>query len=96
SSILDYATAGSAIRIYPTLAADAFYWNKTTISPKPADLDADMAQARSYADNVLAPLAQAPNPQDGGFVNERLNLTVATAQQMGAYIGTDPISLVQT
>ncbi|MEW4357887.1 peptidase S1 [Burkholderia pseudomallei] len=96
SSILDYANAVSAIGIFPTLAADAFYWNKTTISPKPADLDAYMAQARSYADNVLAPLAQAPNPQDGGFVNVRLNLNVATAQQMGAYIGTDPISLVQT
>ncbi len=40
SSILDYANAVSAIGIFPTLAADAFYWNKTTISPKPADLDA--------------------------------------------------------
>ncbi|WDD96520.1 peptidase S1 [Burkholderia sp. FERM BP-3421] len=96
SSILDYANALSAVGTFPTLAADAFYWKKTTLSPTPTDLDAYMAQARQYADTVLAPLAQAPNPQDGGFVNVRLNLNLAAAQQMGAYIGTDPVSLIQT
>ncbi|KUZ71661.1 peptidase S1 [Burkholderia ubonensis] len=96
SSILDYANALSATGIFPTLAADAFYWKKTTLTPTPTDLDAYMVQARNYADNVLAPLAQAPNPQDGGFVNVRLNLNLQTAQQMGSYIGTDPVSLIQT
>ncbi|PCE29156.1 S10 family peptidase [Burkholderia ubonensis] len=96
SSILDYSNALSAVGIFPTLAADAFYWKKTTLTPTPTDLDAYMVQARNYADNVLAPLAQAPNPQDGGFVNVRLNLNLQSAQQMGAYIGTDPVSLIQT
>ncbi|KVC62931.1 peptidase S1 [Burkholderia ubonensis] len=96
SSILDYANALSATGIFPTLAADAFYWKKTTLTPTPTDLDAYMVQARNYADNVLTPLAQAPNPQDGGFVNVRLNLNLQTAQQMGSYIGTDPVSLIQT
>ncbi|KWE73225.1 peptidase S1 [Burkholderia ubonensis] len=96
SSILDYANALSAVGTFPTLAADAFYWKKSTVTPTPTDLDAYMVQARNYADNVLAPLAQAPNPQDGGFVNVRLNLNLQTAQQMGSYIGTDPVSLIQT
>lgn len=96
SSILDYANALSAPGTFPTLAADAFYWKKTTLNPTPTDLDAYMVQARNYADNTLAPLAQKPNPQDGGFVNVRLNLNQRTAQQMGAYIGTDPTSLIQT
>ncbi|KWC17643.1 peptidase S1 [Burkholderia ubonensis] len=96
SSILDYANALSAIGTFPTLAADAFYWKKSTVTPTPTDLDAYMVQARNYADNVLAPIAQAPNPQDGGFVNVRLNLNLQTAQQMGSYIGTDPVSLIQT
>ncbi len=96
SSILDYANALSAVGTFPTLAADAFYWKKTTLTPTPTDLDAYMVQARNYADNVLAPIAQAPNPQDGGFVNVRLNLNLQTAQQMGSYIGTDPVSLIQT
>ncbi|TCW86500.1 peptidase S1 [Burkholderia sp. SRS-46] len=96
SSILDYSNALSAIGTFPTLAADAFYWKKTTLTPTPTDLDAYMVQARNYADNVLAPLAQAPNPQDGGFVNVRLNLNLQSVQQMGSYIGTDPVSLIQT
>ncbi|ABB07532.1 MULTISPECIES: S10 family peptidase [Burkholderia] len=96
SSILDYANALSAPGTFPTLAADAFYWKKTTLNPTPTDLDAYMIQARNYADNTLAPLAQKPNPQDGGFVNVRLNLNLQTAQQMGSYIGTDPTSLIQT
>ncbi|KVN90785.1 peptidase S1 [Burkholderia ubonensis] len=96
SSILDYANALSAVGTFPTLAADAFYWKKSTVTPTPTDLDAYMVQARNYADNVLTPLAQAPNPQDGGFVNVRLNLNLQTAQQMGSYIGTDPVSLIQT
>ncbi|MBN3792235.1 peptidase S1, partial [Burkholderia sp. Ac-20353] len=96
SSILDYSNALSAVGTFPTLAADAFYWKKTTLNPQPADLDSYMVQARNYADGVLAPLAQAPNPQDGGFVNVRLNLNLQAAQQMGSYIGTDPVSLIQT
>ncbi|MEK8061311.1 peptidase S1, partial [Burkholderia contaminans] len=57
SSILDYANALSAPGTFPTLAADAFYWKKTTLNPTPTDLDAYMVQARNYADNTLAPLA---------------------------------------
>ncbi len=96
SSILDYANALSAVGTFPTLAADAFYWKKTTLNPTPTDLDSYMVQARNYADNTLAPLAQAPSAADGGFVNVRLNLNLATAQTMGSYIGTDPVSLIQT
>jgi carboxypeptidase C (cathepsin A) len=96
SSILDYSNALAATGTFPTLAADAFYWKKTTLNPQPTDLDSYMAQARNYADNTLAPLAQAPNPQDGGLVNVRLNLNLSAAQQMGSYIGTDPLALIQT
>jgi len=36
SSILDYANALSAVGTFPTLAADAWYWKKTTVNPPPA------------------------------------------------------------
>lgn len=95
SSILDYANAVSAIGLFPTLAADAFYYNKDSVSPPPTDLPAYMQQVMNFATNTLMPIAQAPNPADGGFVNTRLNMTLPVAQQMQQYLGVDPITLIQ-
>ena len=95
SSILDYSNAVSAIGLFPTLAADAYYYKKDSISPPPTDLPTYMQQVMNYATNTLMPLAQAPNPADGGFVNTRLNMTLPVAQQMQQYLGVDPIALIQ-
>lgn len=95
SSILDYSNAVSAIGLFPTLAADAFYYKKDSISPPPTDLSTYMRQVMNYATNTLMPLVQPPNPADSGFVNTRLNMTLPVAQQMQQYLGVDPISLIQ-
>lgn len=95
SSILDYSNAASAIGLFPTLAADAYYHGKSTITPPPASLDALVQQAVSFTQNTLKPLVQPPNPADGGFVNTRLNMTMPVAQQMQQYLGIDPITLIQ-
>lgn len=95
SSILDYSNAVSAIGLFPTLAADAYYYKKDSISPPPTDLPSYMQQVMNYATNTLMPLVQAPNPADSGFVNTRLNMTLPVAQQMQQYLGVDPITLIQ-
>ncbi|MBT1537622.1 S10 family peptidase [Ralstonia solanacearum] len=95
SSILDYANALSAVGLFPTLAADAFYYKKTTVTPTPTNLESYMTTVMQYARNTLIPLEQAPNPQDSGFVNTRLNMSIPVAQQMQRYIGIDAISLIQ-
>ncbi|RKP51261.1 S10 family peptidase [Trinickia fusca] len=95
SSILDYSNSASAIGLFPTLAADAFYYNKTGVTPPPADLASYVQQAMNYATTTLMPLAQAPNPQDGGLVNVRLNMSLPVAMQMQQYIGIDPVTMIQ-
>ncbi|AQW32216.1 S10 family peptidase (plasmid) [Ralstonia syzygii subsp. celebesensis] len=95
SSILDYANALSAVGLFPTLAADAFYHKKTSVTPAPTDLESYMTTVMQYARNTLVPLEQAPNPQDSGFVNTRLDMSIPVAQQMQQYIGIDAISLIQ-
>jgi carboxypeptidase C (cathepsin A) len=42
SSILDYSQASNPVGLLPTLAADAWYHKKVTLSPYPADLSAFM------------------------------------------------------
>jgi carboxypeptidase C (cathepsin A) len=96
SSILDYSNAQSAIGLFPTLAADAFYYKRDSISPPPTDLPTYMQQVMNYTASTLMPLAQAPNPADGGAVNVRLNMTLPVAQQMQQYLGIDPMTLIQS
>ncbi len=95
SSILDYSNAASAIGLFPTLAADAFYHKRTSVVPPPADLESYVNQASAYARGTLMPLMQAPSPADDGFVNVRLSMTLPVAQQMQQYLGIDPIALIQ-
>jgi carboxypeptidase C (cathepsin A) len=84
------------VGLFPTLAADAYYFKRTSVTPPPASLDAYMQTVMNYATSTLMPLEQAPNPQDGGMVNVRLNMTLPVAQQMQQYIGIDPVMLIQS
>jgi carboxypeptidase C (cathepsin A) len=95
SSILDYSNAESAVGLFPTLAADAYYYKRNSISPPPADLPTYMQQVMNFTTSTLMPLAQAPNPADNGYANVRLNMTLPVAQQMQQYLGIDPMTLVQ-
>jgi carboxypeptidase C (cathepsin A) len=68
SSILDYGQTGNAVGLLPTLAADAWFHGKTTISPKPADLPAFMNDVQAFARGPYA-LALGAFPKiDAGSV----------------------------
>jgi carboxypeptidase C (cathepsin A) len=96
SSILDYSNAASAIGLFPTLAADAYYYHRTSIIPQPTSLDSYMQTAMDYARNTLRPLAMPANPADDGYVNVRLKMTVPVAEQMQQYLGIDPVTLIMS
>ncbi|WER48899.1 peptidase S1 [Cupriavidus sp. WKF15] len=49
SSILDYSQAGNPVGLLPTLAADAWYHKKVTLSPVPATLTAFMDDVEAFA-----------------------------------------------
>jgi carboxypeptidase C (cathepsin A) len=49
SSILDYAQPNASVGILPTLAADAWYHNKVTLSQPPTDLASFMKQVEEFA-----------------------------------------------
>jgi carboxypeptidase C (cathepsin A) len=56
SAILDYSQVGNTIGLLPTLAADAWFHKKVTVSPPPADLSTFMNTVEEFA---LGPYARA-------------------------------------
>ena len=54
SSILDYSQAGNPVGLLPTLCADAWYHQKTTVTPRPADVASFMAQVVPFAEGDYA------------------------------------------
>jgi carboxypeptidase C (cathepsin A) len=48
SAILDYSQSGNPVGLLPTLAADALYHQKVTLSPAPADLPSFMEQVEHF------------------------------------------------
>jgi carboxypeptidase C (cathepsin A) len=66
SSILDYGQTGNAVGLLPTLAADAWFHDKVTSSPKPRDLPAFMSDVQPFAHGPYASaLAAFPNVDSG-------------------------------
>lgn len=49
SSILDYSQTGNATGLLPTLAADAWFHKKTTVSPHPRDLSTFTQEVERFA-----------------------------------------------
>ncbi|MEA3119447.1 MAG: hypothetical protein QOI13_2717, partial [Paraburkholderia sp.] len=96
SSILDYSNAASAIGLFPTLAADAYYHQRTSVTPAPSDLESYVQQAIGFAQGSLMPLVLPPDAGDAGLVNTRLAMTLPLAQQMQQYIGIDAVAQIQT
>lgn len=54
SSILDYAQSGNPVNLLPTLAADAWYHQKTSVVPPPVDLPAFMQDVVAFAQTGYA------------------------------------------
>jgi carboxypeptidase C (cathepsin A) len=48
SAILDYSQSGNPVGLLPTLAADAWYHKKVTLSPAPTDLPSFMHQVEHF------------------------------------------------
>ena len=59
SSILDYGQTGNPTGLLPTLAADAWYHQKTGIEPPPADLPTYMEEVRRFAAGPYGPAVAA-------------------------------------
>jgi carboxypeptidase C (cathepsin A) len=49
SSVLDYSKMGNPVGLVPTLAADALYHKKVTLSPVPSDLPSFMIEVEKFA-----------------------------------------------
>jgi len=56
SSILDYSQTGNSVGLLPTLAADAWFHKKVTVSPAPSDLPSFMKEVEQF---VRGPYASA-------------------------------------
>ena len=54
SSILDYGKAGDPVGLLPTLAADAWFHKKVTVSPAPAELPPFMKEVKTFAKDKYA------------------------------------------
>jgi len=82
SSILDYSQAGSPVGLLPTLCADAWYHQKTTVTPPPADLPSFMDAVVPFARNDY-PKALAASP----------DADPATVRTLSEYTGISPVVL---
>ena len=59
SSILDYSQASNPVGLLPTLAADAWFHKKVTVSPPPPDLPAFTTTVEAFALGPYAPALAA-------------------------------------
>ncbi len=82
SSILDYSQAGNPVGLLPTLCADAWYHQKLTVAPAPADLPSFMSVVVPFAQRDYArALAAFPDADP------------ATVQTLSSYTGISPTVL---
>jgi carboxypeptidase C (cathepsin A) len=89
SSILDYAQAGNTIGLLPTLAADAWFHKKVTISPPPADLPSFMSTVQEFARGPYA-AAKAAYPKIDRKVLRILSEMVGIPPVVLTYWQLDP------
>lgn len=75
SSVLDYSKFGNTIGLLPTLAADAFYHKKVTLSPRPTDLAKFVISVEKFARGPYA-AAKAAYPNIDEQVLRKLSETI--------------------
>ncbi len=69
SSILDYSQTGNAVGLLPTLAADAWYHKRVTVTPTPPDLPSFMDQVTAFASGPYDPGRKAFPKVDRAVLN---------------------------
>ena len=89
SSILDYSQAGNTIGRLPTLAADAWFHKKVTVSPAPKDLDSFMKTVEDFARGPYATALAAYPTIDPG-VSETLSEMIGIPPVVLKYWQLDP------
>jgi carboxypeptidase C (cathepsin A) len=89
SSILDYSHAGDSVGLLPTLAADALYHDKVTISPIPTDLPSFMIDVEKFAGGPYAS-AKAAFPKVDADVLESLSKILGIPPVVLKYWKLDP------
>lgn len=82
SSILDYSQTSNPVGLLPTLAADAWYHKKVTVSPVPSDLPAFMKSVEAFARGPYASALASFPKVDAGVL-----------QTMSEFIGIPPVVL---
>ena len=89
SSILDYSQIGNTIGTLPTLAADAWFHKKVTVSPPPTDLPSFMSTVEKFA---LGPYsaAKAAYPKIDREVLQTLSEIVGIPPIVLTYWQLDP------
>lgn len=82
SSILDYSQTGNSVGLLPTLAADAFFHGRVSISPVPPDLPGFLRDVERFARGPFASAKAAfPNPDP------------SVLQSLSDFIGIPPLVL---
>jgi carboxypeptidase C (cathepsin A) len=89
SSILDYSQVGNTIGLLPTLAADAWFHKKVTVSPPPADLATFVSVVEKFASGPYA-RARAAYPKIDHEVLETLSQMVGIPPIVLTYWQLDP------
>src|SRR5215472_7468988 len=82
SSILDYSQTRNAVGLLPTLAADAWFHKKVTVSPLPAALPSFMSSVETFARGPYAAALAAFPKVDAG-----------TLDRLSQFIGIPPVVL---
>ena len=82
SSILDYSQTRNAVGLLPTLAADAWFHKKVTVSPRPSGLPRFMSAVETFARGPYADALAAFPKIDAG-----------TLDRLSEFIGIPPVVL---
>ena len=92
SSILDYSDVGNdPVGLLPTLAADAWFHGKVTVTPKPVDLDSFLDWVVEFANTEYAAavnIINLPQPLPD------LSSLLATIETLSTYTGIAPAVLI--
>ena len=91
SSILDYGKAGNPIGLLPTLAADAWFHDKVTVSPAPSDLPQFMQDVKKFA-RERYPQALREFPRVDPAALESLSAMLGVPEIVLKYRKPDPSS----
>ncbi|MBV8773090.1 MAG: peptidase S1 [Deltaproteobacteria bacterium] len=89
SSILDYSQISNTIGLLPTLAADAWFHKKVTVSPRPSDLRSFMKTVEHFARGPYA-RAKAAYPKIDPEVLQTLSEIVGIPPVVLSYWQLDP------